>query len=617
MKLLIILNLIAFFHIYHRGIAESMVQELSQEEVISTISLSQCLVKVAELFFTVDSRIFAITASLEGHTDIVFQLFQLEGYWSFQVAHLNITNNLFTDITKENNYLIYIKHPYELFPVLKSLKNAMSKNYRPKLMIVSSTVFKNPQVVASDLIALLEQEGVTKALVFLAEENNSTRYAIHYWYSYSKLTYNHTELPINYCSFGVLKNYNTRAQEVISKCRTNCEIKVYYTAHPPYVINAEMGFQSSNYFFSQGFEINLLNMIVGHLNLTVKYFHSGDFWGEVYENGTITGDFRLLLNKSADVLIGSYTKTELRETYFELSLTYVNEYMVWCVSYMPIFQFKSIVDIFTVKIWILVILVYVLVSACVWTLSLSTKNESDQYKSLIFVLFNDFSVLLSISLNLRPRTLRVRYIMVLFFLFTIMVSSAYTSYLTSILSTPRYQQKYSSMGDIYKHNLTTYMMPNSISRFTDDFDSVNDVPVSLIRRKWISCYNLSECLEKVSRSETDAVCIMKLYKDYLMTIREIPVYCMNQNIVIFYVNMVMRKGFPHGQVFNIITNRIISSGFLSKWMQDLLNQKPKWDNFQADNCRITFTQLKPFFKIYVVCIFCAFIVFLCELFISK
>lgn len=611
MKLYVLL--ISLIFVLQKRCLEFKLLPLSEDGIMRTTSLAQCVTKISKLYFTDHSKLLNITASFNGHVDVIFKYIETDIFWGLEVKYLKLTNYSSEHFIKANNYLIYIKDSYDLLPVLHTLKKVMSNNYYTKLIIISATIFKNPQKVASEIIDTLEREKVTKALILLPNKNNSLRYAVHRWHSYSKLAYDHTELPINFCSFGILDNYGNGISKVVTKCKMNCGIKAYYKKYPPYVLNAELGFQSTNYFTNQGFEINLLNMVSDHMNLTVQYSESKAFWGDIYDNGTITGDLRLLLNRSADVLLGGYSKTELRDKYFDLTIPYIHDYMIWCVPHVIISQFRNFVNIFTVNTWILINLVYLLFSVCIWVLSLFSIYECPSYKTFTSVLFYDFAVLLNVPLNTLPRNSQVRCVMTLFILFAFMTTLVYTSCLTSIVSTPRYKQKYNSMKDICHYNLTTYMTPNAISRFTDDFDVLNDIHVSLIKKKWISCYNSSQCLEKVANSDSYAFCIIKLNKDYFIRTREIPVYCMNENIVIFYINMVMRKGFPHGELFNVMINRIISAGFLSKWMKDILQMKPKWNYFESEKFSITFKHLKPFFKVFAMCTFFTFIVFLGEL----
>ncbi|KAJ8949467.1 hypothetical protein NQ314_008229 [Rhamnusium bicolor] len=207
-------------------------------------------------------------------------------------------------------------------------------------------------------------KNVVNVEVLLTSERNSTIYTVYSWYPHRHKRCGdkvHT-LSQDYCRFGIFQNKRSWFERKLPKQMNNCKIKANFVDHAPFVINGQDGFQLSNYFKSQGIEINLLNMIAATLKLKIKY-DASEYWAHIYENGSISGDLNLLLNSSVDILLGGYTIDPLRAKYFEYSWPYTYQSFVCFVPHTPItVGFHRIDNIFEIQIWIVIILIYISMS---------------------------------------------------------------------------------------------------------------------------------------------------------------------------------------------------------------------------------------------------------------
>ncbi|KAJ8926809.1 hypothetical protein NQ314_020655 [Rhamnusium bicolor] len=468
-----------------------------QGESLSNFSLSQCITEASKRFFTEDSEATTFSFPVIEATDrnmfpdtltqLTLKTLGKDYRCSFLINNVNLPNYVFEGTTKTNSYIIQIQKKGELVTHIKKLKKYSSWNPSGKFLVFSSTVFKTPKKIATDIIKYLWEENVINVAVLLAETKNNSKSAVYSWYPYKDKNCGdqfHVMLPLDHCWFGILQNNRSWFEGKIPKQLNNCTIKANYIDIPPYVINGQHGFQSSNYFKSQGIEINMLNMISTTLNLNIKYGVSKS-WVQVYENGTISGDLNFLVNNSIDILFGAYTTEYHRSRYFGFTWPHLQAKIVWWVPHLPrLFRFRNMQNIFKIEVWVSVTSGYVLISFFIWLLSIYYKNEATSYKSFATTLFSNFGILLGFSVKL-PRSLAIRCIMVLLIIFGFDLTLAYSSYLTSIISTPKYVEKFDTVTDIYKHNLKTYFMPNSRKFFTDDDDNntINGVSIHLIKKK--------------------------------------------------------------------------------------------------------------------------------------
>ncbi|KAJ8938096.1 hypothetical protein NQ314_011608 [Rhamnusium bicolor] len=148
-----------------------------------------------------------------------------------------------------------------------------------------------------------------------------------------------------------------------------------------------------------------------------------------------------------------------------------------------------------------------------------------------------------------------------------------------MLSTSVYEEKYRSEEDIYKNNLKTYFRPEDIRYFEsrqDDLSNAKHISLDGVIRKWINCWNVQTCLEHVAFDKDSSFLVPKLHKDYVLNNASLgKLNCLKEVVVVFPVNMVMRKGFPLFQRFDDILYRMISSGFIAKWENEVLLDKYK------------------------------------------
>lgn len=88
-----------------------------------------------------------------------------------------------------------------------------------------------------------------------------------------------------------------------------------------------------------GLEINLLDMIAEHLNMSTEYyiFDELNVWGIVYSTNNFTGMYQLLNNRSMDVLIGSLYITWLRTQVFDMTIPFLT------VKYTSIIKFVNLI----------------------------------------------------------------------------------------------------------------------------------------------------------------------------------------------------------------------------------------------------------------------------------
>lgn len=589
---------------------------------VSSRHFSQCAVEAVSHFNVENTDImYFVSQDVEEKFSVtgdILKLLQVQITRGVVVTSFAKVSNCFKRGSHKYNYIIETKNARELIEAIDLLSSFPNWNSHAAFLIISKKTFEQPHDIAVEYSEILWRKHAVRVAVLLLSNRNNSICEIYSRNPFQKPSTKNT-LPKHHCLFGKFRENMTLFGETLAKCSNNCTFKVNYIDWPPLVINADQGYQPSNYFLTQGFDINLLNMIASKLNLTLLYNTTGTLWGNILENGTVQGNLALLLNNSVDILVGGYRKTAERAQYFDVTDSHIQSYEVWCVSNTPVMVgFRSMGNIFRLEVWILAILIYLLLWIFIYISSNREVHEFTAYKNADDALLINLAVLLGVGGNVLPRGRRTRYFTIVLVVFGFYVTLFYSSYLTSIISAPKYVQKYNSIKDIYDYNLETYFMQDDIKWILKDNSVTSIVPADVIKRRWRNCYNITWCFDKVATEKATSFCTYDLHKDYFLAPNSYPMHCMQYNKVGTPAAITLRKGFPFYKQFNIIINRIIEAGMVSKWAKDIYKTKSSSRaSGNLENASIRFENLLPIFKFLLVGNFVALIVFVVEVVIKN
>ncbi|XP_018562310.1 uncharacterized protein LOC108904026 [Anoplophora glabripennis] len=496
------------------------------------------------------------------------------------------------------------------------LSSLPSWNPRAEFLIVCVEVVEKPHAVALNLSEVLWRKGIVKIAVLMPVAND--QYQIYSRNPFKTPRHSLNTSPLGHCRLGTYHGKTPWSGPPLEECSNNCTLKVHYVDWPPLVLNAKMGLQPSNYELSQGFDMNILNIIANKLNLTVFYNTTGILWGKIYENGTTEGSFELLLRNTVDILIGGYSKTAERIKYFDITDSHIEVFQEWCVSNTPVMVgIRNISNIFRIEVWIAVVAVYFLVATCIYLSGRHNQHEFGTYRNIGNTLLTSFRVFLGMTVHALPRGTGTRYFISLLTIFGFYLTLYYSGYLTSIISAPKYVQKYNTLKDIYDYDLKTYFMPDDAKWILHDNSITSIVPSELIRKRWRNCRNMSWCFEIVATSEATSFYTDNLHKDYFLASHSRSMHCIRYNKIGTPVGIVLRKGFPFYTQFNLIINRIFEAGIILKWRRDIFKPKISALSKGDTDSSIKFKNLKPIFKFLLVSSCISLVVFLIEVVVHK
>ncbi|KAJ8921497.1 hypothetical protein NQ315_003115 [Exocentrus adspersus] len=584
------------------------------------VSLSECIVYASKTYFhssfntimysTSVPNINTNLVSARGLSDIVLPRLNVDLSLTLMIQNLARPHQTFIQsFEKVSYYIIRINKRKGFAGRIKKLKAFPSWNAHAKFLVVFVTLFDDPEVVAGDTIKTLWEYNAINFAILIADKENSTNINVYTWNPNQRIcSANFTKATVmGTCAFGkARKNAVWFSNKQLKRIYSNCPVKV------------------SHYDKSLGIEVNLMNMIADIANLTIVYEKTSfPHRGTVYDNYSTTGDFTLLKENKVDVLLGGYFKTVIRDMLFDTCQTCMYESLIWCVPHEPIIvDFKNMFSVFNTELWLVVFLNYLITSFCMWYTSIHRTDEYLFYNYLSSSLLNNFLVLLGFSVNILPRTTRVRCFIFTSIAFSLILTTLFNTYLTSILASATYKEKYGTMEQIYKFNLTTYFVRNYKMFFDKGPTEINNVPLATIMEKWKDCPSDFHCTDIMIKKKDTALCITRFHLNYKESKenwkKKANVYCFNTPVMSLQKNLVMRKGFQLYSTFCSIISRIASAGFLVKWERDVLEKKiDDGEGFdRLENQLIGFGDLLPTFYMLGIGYALSTVVFVIELMLN-
>lgn len=587
-------------------------------------SVSNCIEEVGMRFFKTGQVVAMYLSNDELMTHILLGEFFKKNLWSFIVLNSSISR--YDDFKKIDNYVIQIKETDEIKFVLQMLETLPSWNPYGKIIVVSASIFNHSDAVV--IMQHLWKSKAVKSIISLVNPKDVTQQQIFTWYPYANGNCgNHFDKIImaDKCRFGRFeKKVNNWFDEQIPKKLNNCPLRVRVAVWPPYVMPPSDHITGTElYNFSSGIEIQLMNTIAEKANIKVMYTMSDtDKWSSISANGTMTGAFLQLSEEKADVAMSSLELTEQRLAYFDISTPYIMDSLLWCVphskSQPPSLKFLNTM---TLEVWCAMLTAFPLFCIIVWSLSRYQKIELHRYKSIGTVLQNVFGISLGVPIKTFPRTYMIRVFLGLWISTSLIIQSSYTTYMMSVLTGTSYVKQIKTLDEIFKYNLQILLMPNYLKYFNGTNWNMQKVV-----EESGQCNDINQCLQRVAFQRDSAVCVPKLYLDnvfynYVNSNKDPLLYCFDNNIVAYPINMYMIKGFPLKNRINELIGHILAGGFLVLWEKRIFNRNEDNSTIRTENAessdRMKLVHLHPIFILLIMGHIFAVCVFLLEISVHK
>lgn len=215
---------------------------------------------------------------------------------------------------------------------------------------------------------------------------------------------------------------------------------------PPFVIQKIVD-SITTVDLDSGIEMQILKTVAWRANFKVQLMTT--FLVDTNETG---GLFQDLEEKRFDIAIGTISPTIWTHRKFDFTVQYMQDVVTWIVpsdDMMP--QWIGLLLIFQPSAYVatfgLLIFFWVVVSSMVRVFKWSFRREHNIYRSPISFLFISVGILFSNIPNKFPRTTFLKYLLVIWSLFCLHWSTAYSGTLMSVLTNTHFTAGVSLKGD--------------------------------------------------------------------------------------------------------------------------------------------------------------------------
>jgi hypothetical protein len=403
-----------------------------------------------------------------------------------------------------------------------------------------------------------------------------------------------------------------------------CVLRASTYPHEPFIIPKNKTVSNVT-LYSEGVEIRVLQTIASQLNFTVEYLPKPE-----NVSHQLLDVFGKVSRKQSDVGFGATHQTYNAIGKRDHTIGYVPEVVKWfgpIPKQIP--HWKGLVTHFTPQMWLLILIVYLIVSILFCSLANVQRSVKERvsYKNPVVCFLRNFSVVLGSAVSVRPQTWFLRLFFVVWVYYCLLINTVYQSSLISVLTQPQFE----SPVDTVEKLLNSHM-PYSFTEKGQLWYSEADDPASKkMLEKGTECISVEACLEQISSNQYFAVCggglhllYMSYQKKYSSSGRPkfIP---FNDEVVSFLASMFFRSGSPFLESFNRIIYRLAEYGMVLKFWKDtnLLyieeiddvdqNEDEDDDRVNGDPVVLTVTHLEGVFILMLLGLACSLTVFIIEL----
>lgn len=293
-----------------------------------------------------------------------------------------------------------------------------------------------------------------------------------------------------------------------------------------------------------------------------------------------------LLYRKADILIGGLDNDPKIQKILWNTIPYRQDDETWCVATArPQDLWRNIFGIYTIQTWIVLIGVIFLIGVIVYGL-IHIEYKPENY---IWSLMVSLASSLGLSITYEPTRSTIRVMLVFLFLYGLIMSASFNSFLISILTRPRFKPQVSSIRMAIEQEFEFAGGGVALDHYTDDSEvrtarlvnvikSLQNVPSSTQVSRYVRDHyklcpnNIDECLQLLDDNVKLAVAVSRLHADNAAVISRDRIFCFTRenNIYSYSIAMPTRVDFHLLPTINYIIRQLFEFGLVERW--DKLSQ---------------------------------------------
>ena len=335
-----------------------------------------------------------------------------------------------------------------------------------------------------------------------------------------------------------------------------------------------------------GVEIEYFNLFADILNLSVEYYPA-DREANGYDKGIkALGD---VSDGIVDVIFGSMPIHPIAMGFAEPSITFLDESARWHIPCgKPHNRMERVAGIFSISVWITLIISFVLMALTLFKLAKMATGESLAYSSLSKCFYAVSAVAIGISVPEMPVNWRTRLLFLVFVWYCFVMNMLFQIFFTSFLVNPGRNAPIQNTEELYASELV-YFYNKGMEEFLKQSitDYYNKIPL-----KKRMCEMEESCVKDYFMNPNAVTIAFDLHDEltvlaYVPPHERVPGTCaLNENILKVLYALYFEKGSLFLPAFNLVIRRAMESGLLEKLTQDV-KQELKYYDWSTENSSIS------------------------------
>ncbi|KAJ9593015.1 hypothetical protein L9F63_015313 [Diploptera punctata] len=379
-----------------------------------------------------------------------------------------------------------------------------------------------------------------------------------------------------------------------------CPLNVSTYERDPYV-RIERKMNKVSY---SGLEVKIVRGIAEALNASVQFVdvapRSDNLWGRRLVNGSITGITGDVLTGKSDIAFSYMPKGfDVLESILESTISYIDSKILWYVPCAkPRQRRESFIRMFSVSLWLLIIIVYMLISLLTWRIGVSGtyhQEESRLYSNIFQTFQTVFAIFIGSSIEV-PHSTQVRIVISFWLWYSFAFNIIFQTFYTSFLVDPGFIKQIENLDELLMSDLKM----SYVIEFDYLFRDRGDGREAKILRRRSYCRFLQQCLSNVAVNSDTATISDNLDVRYRM--KKSKLLCtLNEEIFKYNIAMYLNKGNPLLARINIIIRRLMESGILEQWFKEYDDEFGRMhdDNDQDDSSEYFVFTVSHLFLVFI------------------
>lgn len=316
---------------------------------------------------------------------------------------------------------------------------------------------------------------------------------------------------------------------------------------------------------TEGLEIQIMNFLQQEMGFNLNVTCLNMERGEPLGNGSWSHMLGEVRGDTCDIIAGAFFPDQDVHAAFAATDFYLQDFYTFFVPKAPFMpRWKGLITIFKPQLWYAALTVFI-IAWIFWIILGMLTDEALEHRQPIVVFLHVLRLTFSVSITNQPVLNPLRIFFAMLALYSLILSSLYTSKLITVFTNPKRDYQFDSVEEL----LATDLLIGGRSENVDWFQNDDDLDMEIHRR-----YNFtepfhpsSEALTRIANNEM-ALVISKLYVK--QTKYRDKVFGFTEPLFSNHLEMLCERGFPLLRRINSILGVFRDAGIMSKLQNDFI-----------------------------------------------